>query len=182
MRPLLAVLVVWIIVSVPARSQTPADSTVTSLIGAKGMNILKSAQQMEYLRVGPSLPDSRQTEVMEGVRALAPARTASRAVTLRVSRLLLDERTYTGYVGGCGFKPVVAFRFRRGPEKVELLLGYECQQILVAHTDAKGQRLHSGFGWFQARVPLVRLARELFPGDPVIQSLSETRSLTASQP
>ena len=66
----------------------------------------------------------------------------------------------------CMFMPGVALRFVDGDEEMVVLLCFSCDEWGF-HFDGK-TRIEDNDG---ARSHLVRLARELFPDDPVVQAL-----------
>jgi hypothetical protein len=69
----------------------------------------------------------------------------------------------------------VGLRFWKGKEFAEVILCYHCNELMISAPDTAAQGVKTPYADFDpGRAALVKLAKELFPKDEVIQDLKES--------
>ena len=114
---------------------------------------------------------------MHGFVVTGKGREQGKAFAGRLAAVLLDEKTYY-FEGakGCEFVAGVAFRVHGKGEPVDVVLCFSCNELVVYVADPETKetaRKREDFD--DARPALVKLAKEAFPDDRVIQSLTAHR-------
>ena len=142
--------------------------------------ILTGADKVEPVRI-ESLLESNGGLDHYPVVSRAPR--LGHAFAVRLAALLLNPKSYM--IPGqdakmCIFSPRVAFRVWEKSKFVDVLICFECSQLMVVENDpkvplrslgAKPARFRVG-GDFDAIVPeLAKLVREAFPGDPSLEEV-----------
>jgi hypothetical protein len=167
--PSLTVFLVLVIVPLISLWQGPHRK-----LGDHTISILRGADHVETFR----LDDTGEGDWMgsKEIRQFPPTgrgRTQSRAFANRLSRLVLDPRTYAGPDDStCLFNPGVAYRAWRGRECVEVIVCFHCTEMVITTKDEQGHPTHAAHTQFAfTRAAFVALAKETFPSDKEIQSL-----------
>jgi hypothetical protein len=100
-----------------------------------------------------------------------------------LAAVLLNPKSYSipGQDGKlCIFDPHVAFRVWKGADFVDVLICFECMQLMVVENDpavperslgAKLARFRVGGDFDPVTGTIAQLAREAFPGDPSLQEV-----------
>lgn len=147
---------------------------------AQAAAILTGADKVEPVRIWPPLESNGGLDHYPVV-SRAPRKGHDFAV--RLAALLLDPKSYM--IPGrdaklCIFSPTVAFRVWKKSQFVDVLICFECDQLMVVENDpkvplrslgAKPARFRVG-GDFDSVVPeLAKLVREAFPGDSSLEEV-----------
>ena len=148
-------------------SSDGADRPVRKFLGDDRIRMLESSQVRAY-RVDPERSaqgESADAQAGFFVTAEGPELSAAQRTVFR--DLVFDEGNWDfDRAKSCEFMPGVALRFVNGDEVMVVLLCFSCDEWGFHH-DGK-TRIEDND---QARRPLIRLAQELFPDDPVVQKL-----------
>ncbi len=143
----------------------PFDSEVRSHFGKEFCRIAEGAERVEVERLNATIEEAFPPVLEPVGRPVVP----SPEWAARLRAVLGDSRNYQ-YAKPCVPHPGVGVHFKGGPEQATLLLCFECDMLSFAKPGE--------FRWRSfdpARAELVKLAREAFPLDPVIQGLREKR-------
>jgi RNA polymerase sigma factor (sigma-70 family) len=157
-----------------AKQGKKPTARVRKLLGERGAEILSRANTVEVWYMGTkSAPKGGGgfpvVTLVEGKAQPKPFADRLRAV-------LLDEKSYRAGEVREGTNPAVGFRLRDGEDRLEVVLSFTGNRLSAVTWHGKGKRLSSGQADFgPARAALVRLAKEAFPKDKKIQSLTEKR-------
>ncbi len=158
------------------------DPRIAELFGAK-LSILKNPTKVEAVRVSSMIwheNGNRHDDAPLGRFAGYPIQSQGvildSKLTAAVSTALLDSKTYTwcppnhGCGHLCGFSPGVALRIWGQPsdKPVELLVCFKCNDLAIVQ-DGSEKYLTQDFS--DGRAKLLRLMKEIFLADPVIQGL-----------
>jgi hypothetical protein len=155
----------------PAACRGP-DWRVSQLYGgATSMDVLTAPQTVEAFRLDPSNPPpaALANAPRLGDFAVTAGPVAVDDATAReLTALLLDPATYDWVrAKGCDFTPGVGLRFTKDASRVELVLCFSCDELMIFR---HGRRV--GMEDFDAARPqLVAIAKRLFPEDEKIQAL-----------
>ena len=145
-------------------------------LGDHTLSILRGADRVETFRLddshdGEDVPMGRE---ISDYPLLFQGHTLGPPFAAGLSRVLGDPRTYLGPNDvSCLINPGVAFRAWRGPECVEVIVCFHCQQMIVTTKDARGRVTHSAYNeitWMRAE--FIALAKESLPGDKEVQALT----------
>lgn len=141
--------------------------------GRDNLAVVTQPEHVMAYRVGP-LPEGIvwQQEAFSDYPIVSEPVELPVATAKQVSAALASPATYDWYwAKAC--QPVygVQLSFIRGAERVDVLLCFECDMLLVGRN---GQTL-GGEDFDHARGILVRAVKECFPDDEVIQQLRERR-------
>jgi hypothetical protein len=107
----------------------------------------------------------------------ATGKEQGKELAAKLSAVLLSPTTYSFLNRKrCMFDPGVAYRFWKDQEVVEVTVCFHCDDLMVLVKDGSGKMLHhSGSAFDDARAEMVALARQAFPGDDEVQSMSPKR-------
>ncbi len=148
-------------------------------LGEKAVSILQGATRVETFRLvdGPYdgyVKAGTSGDEIADYPVSSHGQTVGREFAADLSHAVLDPRTFAGLNDtSCEINPGVAFRAWRGRECVEVIVCYHCQQMLVTTKDAQGHMTHTAYTEFYLNRPaFLALAKEAFPGDKEIQSLT----------
>jgi hypothetical protein len=89
----------------------------------------------------------------------------------RLAEVVLNEEAYTEESAKC-FLPGVVFRAWKGPECVDVVICFKCDNFYCGSPKPYVTE-NASFSGSPLRPQLVRLAKEAFPGDKEIQDLEE---------
>lgn len=149
--------------------KSPADVR----LGAETVAILQGATRVETFRIGnPSVSCSFLPARMDGHWLNSKGPTKDKAFAAQVTKILLDPQLYADTRDRCLFSPGVIFRFWKGSQRVDCLMCFHCDDILILAQDPQGHTTHTAFTNFGARQPaLLALVKRAFPADKEIQAL-----------
>ena len=174
--------------SAPTTPTTPAltvedDATrvtdATTLFSAKGVAILKGVTRVETFRVAGgsilALPEDSNAKKIGAypITVTGPEQTGASAKKLADLMLKKDTYYYGNIIPACMFQPGVAYRFWKDTESVDVLVCFNCEDVMVRTPGSKPNAIRQVSFPFAARGALARSAKELFPNDKDIQSLEE---------
>lgn len=165
--------------AVLAKDQAPASGPskrVVRFLGEPALAVLREADRVEVFR----LKNERAEEGEERVGNYAVTvrgKEQGRNFAARLREVLTDEGTYVWDSGkGCDFDPGVGYRVWKGEQRIEVVLCFSCDQLVVFSPKAADGSVRSASADFDpARPALVKLAKEAFPDDPVVQALPGQR-------
>jgi hypothetical protein len=148
---------------------------------AQAAAILTGADKVEPVRIEPLFEVRGGGLDQYPVVSRAPRK--GHAFAVRLAALLLDPKSYLipGQDGKmCIFSPRVAFRVWKRSKFVDVLICFDCGQLMVVENDpavplrslgAKPARFRVG-GDFDPILPeLTKLVREAFPGEPSLEEV-----------
>ena len=143
----------------------------------QGMETLKGATRVEAFRVDPSREAKANDAWIGGYVISATGKEQGKEFAAKLSAVLLSPTTYSFLNRKrCMFVPGVAYRFWKDQEVVEVTVCFHCDDLMVLVKDGSGKMLHySGSAFDDARAEMVALARQAFPGDDEVQSMSPKR-------
>ncbi len=147
---------------------------VVSVLGERGIEILRNAERVEIFRIKSNTPEDWSTPgrpAIEGYEILAQTE-QGREFATKVSGALLNERNQFGFGKACGFSPGVAFRIWKGKESAVLIVCFQCNDLRLSFYDSSGREIkRTGFDFVLNRSLLLALARRAFPSDSVLSEL-----------
>jgi hypothetical protein len=177
MLPLLVIAALGTIVPAGESSEVhplTLSDQVTRL-GPDAIAILKRAERVEVFRLDQSKFPWGNSREFPRFAVLSTGKTQGRKFAARLAALLLDEKSYSAEGKFCEPNPGVAFQLWKGKQHVYVTLCFECNMLAV------NSKVGGNFDF--VRPELVRLAKEAFPDDSLIQNLRERRgSATAPSP
>jgi hypothetical protein len=174
-----AVLLILALLGVPAArgDDKPAEVSkkVQDKLGPKVPEILAGATRVEVFRIDPDPRKKPDEKGVGGFLVTATGKEQGKEFASRLTRVLLDERTYFSDRQYKCFDPGLAYRVWKDKESVEVLVCFKCHKLRVTARDAEGKEVHEAEGDFQNAVygPLAKLAKEAFPDDKEIQQLQD---------
>lgn len=151
----------------------PADSKMKDMLGgATGLKAVAHPNRTTASRLVTGDIRSDETRLLDKYRAAAEPKELPPNLAARISQMLVSPMTYRwGITRACLPSPGVRLSFVRGDERVDVLLCFECDILLVFRNDKYiGQGIFDG-----ASNELVEAMKELFPADPVIQACHSDR-------
>lgn len=165
-----------------------ATPSVVSWLGHKTVWRLAEATRTEVFRLDPfqaalAAMDG-SNDFKPGQRHIGPylvvgtpQKQGQEFTTRLVSALFENFNTNTQNFSSCGFEPAVAFRLWHGEQSTDILLCFACDDLRI-WTNEPGnpntRRVAMSGDMEQGRVALLRLVKEVFPNDKVLQSLPDT--------
>jgi hypothetical protein len=150
--------------------------------------VLMKADSVEPFRIEPSLAMERG---LDGQQILYKAKLLGRNTSVRIATLLLDPRSYVSPGRSdkmCAFQPRLAFRYWKGRRFLDVLICFECDQLMVVERDPTvpfrslgglGARFRVGGDFDPIREELKRLMAEAFPGDPNLKEVLDSHNLSS---
>jgi hypothetical protein len=120
---------------------------------------------------------------IDGFYYLATGETGGADFASRLGKVVLDARGYAEATL-CLFSPTVAFQVSKGAQSVNVVICFDCNQLIVIETNPNvplkslggtKRRFRIGGDFDVYRPELVTLAQESFPNDEKIQSLERTK-------
>ena len=147
----------------------PPSERVLQFLGRDAVSVITEAKRVEVFRLDPSeRPLEPGEPEVSGYRVIATGRAKGKDFAARVRTLLLDERNYwfKGPSKICKPAPTVAFRLWHERKHADVVLCFECTMLQV-----NPEVYFEDFD--PIRPDLVKLAKEAFPRDPVIQKLGD---------
>ena len=157
----------------PAPTGSPAK-LARKLGGDQVVAVIRTAVSIESFRVtDTSRRTSSQPPIRGGYIVVDGPVIPSAPLANELSTALLDPKTYKwdGSVKACIFDPGVRIDFRTAPDLVQVVICFQCDELRV-------ERNYQPVGFLDfdpGREKLVKLAKQLFPDDQVIQALPENR-------
>lgn len=147
---------------------------VTEQLGEAGVALLKGATKVEAFRIDPK--GGATENHIAGHKILSKgSEKLDKDFAGRLGLVMTDEKTYTGTQARC-FIPGVAYRVWKEKASAEVLICFACTNHRVIVKDADGKVVKQGGGGFGPDVaPLLKLAKEAFPGDKEIQEFKEKK-------
>jgi RNA polymerase sigma factor (sigma-70 family) len=163
-----------------AKGSRPGDA-LRRRYGDKTIAILQGATKVEVFRVDPAdYVDPEKTKEGQdkrfgGYAIMLKGEDQGEKLAQKAAALLLDRDNFLmNAAKGCKFSPGVGLRFWKGKEFAELLLCYKCSELKVIAPDTKAQGVTIPMADFEkGRAAFIKLAKELFPKDEVIQGLKD---------
>jgi len=147
-------------------------------LGEQTVKILSSASRVQTFRVSGADHPHRHSKTpppaaIDHILISRVGKEQGPAFALRLRDILMDARLYPDTRDRCLFEPGAAFRLWSGPQSLDVVLCFHCDDALIVTHDAQGKEVHRLFTNFAPLRPqLLALAREAFPGDPQIASLT----------
>lgn len=148
-------------------------------IGKQGVAILSDADRVETFRLddggyGDNVKAGTSGDIIADYPVTLHGKTQGPAFAARLSQTVLDPRTFLGPSDtSCEINPGVAFRAWHGQECVKVIICFHCQQMLITTRNAQGHEIHSAYTQMGSmRTGFLALAREAFPDDKEVQSLT----------
>ena len=131
--------------------------------GNSGLEVLATATKVRAYRV-KELRDQQEkgAEKIFHHTITSELREVDAATAKELVAILGDRTTYHDFPLECTFDPAVGFRFENESERIDVLVCFACQQILVVPPEK--------FADFGSR-RLLEIAKKLFPDDTVIQAI-----------
>ena len=166
----------------PLRTATPAPPPqVARLLGDNAVRILSAPTRVQTFRLvsrsegGAGVathPAATAPADLHGWRVAAAGPDRDAAFGSRVAAAMFAADSYRfDRAKGCIFDPGVAFRVWSGDEHADLLLCFSCDEFILFLPEADGNTRRVGEDFEDNRAAFVRLAKDAFPQDPLIQSL-----------
>jgi RNA polymerase sigma factor (sigma-70 family) len=164
-----------------ADAKGPGDA-LRRRYGDKTIAILQGATRLEAFRlqpddyVKPGDKDDGKAKRFGGYAIIGSADEQKEKVAARAAALLLDRDNFAlDQAKGCKFQPGVGLRFWKGKEFADVILCYHCNELMISAPDTAAQGVKTPYADFDpGQAALVKLAKELFPKDEVIQDLKES--------
>jgi hypothetical protein len=142
------------------------------VVGPSGVETVRKAWHVEAYRLGP-LPNQLNGQAAKfwDYPEVSGSVDVSDDAARLLADVLLDPSSYSrGTTNACVPRYSVRLDFSIEKELVAVLLCFECNQLTVHY---RGTERRANFD--AGRPTLVREIRRLFPDDPEIQALSETK-------
>lgn len=136
--------------------------------GASGIETVKHPDRVDVFRIGPPSPRGRKEGRIDDYPILAGPISVPQDMQAGLSNSLLSPDSYVWEtLKGCLPEFGVCLSFYRKAERVDVFLCFECDILMISHNG-----LASGGEDFDHIHPaLVRVAKQLFADDHVIQAL-----------
>jgi len=168
-------------VSAPAAGGTGSSPTLHARLGDRTVTILRGSTGVEVFRVDPASylapgkEDPEKKSSFQRYAVTARGKNQGAEFAARAAGLLLDPAHFALDSGkGCTFSPGVGLRFRKGKETAEVLLCFRCDDLEVVTPNPQSGGVRRFFADFHpGRASFVRLVKEAFPEDALIQGLKE---------
>lgn len=138
------------------------------------VDVLNGAARVEVFRVKLDFDKSGEEarERMGPCVITARGNDQGKEFAARLRAILYDRSTYSNSEAKC-FTPGVAFRIWKDKKSVDVYICFHCDNFLIKTAEHESGK-HS-FLDTAARGKLVQLAKDAFPDDPEIQSLTMER-------
>lgn len=149
-----------------------ADPLIVRLFGIRDdVELIRTAEMVEAFRIRGDMqrkPPPQGVRHIHGHTILAGPVVVDAETRRALAETLTSAWTYW-WIGGkpCLPQPGLAFRFTKGNRVTEILICFECDELIVLSPE-HGER-YEDFDY--GRDELVRIAKRLFPADDIIQSL-----------
>jgi hypothetical protein len=142
--------------------------------------VLMKADRVEPFRIEPSLA---MEQGLDSQQILYKAKPLGRSASVRMATLLLDPKSYSSPGRSyklCAFQPRLAFRYWKGQRFLDVLICFECDQLMVVERDPSvpfssvgglDARFRVGGDFYPVREELKLLMTEAFPGDPNLKGI-----------
>jgi len=91
-------------------------------------------------------------------------------VMAELSSLLLAAESYLPAYKFCGFQPVIAFRFWRGPDAIDVLICFKCSELAFEKVGTQSN-LGRKIPFDPSRAKLARLVRQSRPDDQTFKDI-----------
>jgi hypothetical protein len=177
---LIAVLlpIAWLQVRAP---HEPSDR-VKELLGPEAMAILSDADRVEVFRIdGYSRDGDLRQKLgprMRGFLVTGHGDDQGKGFARDLAAVLFKDQTHFDNGWAKCFWPGVAYRVWKGKQRVDVLICFFCDNLLVtakADDPGKEEWETGSFVDTSSRALLVKLAKRAFPNDPEIVELKETK-------
>ena len=148
---------------------------VEKILGAPVVKLLQGCTKVETFRIDAVVSIERGKEYIGGYKIVGHGKDEGKDYAVRLTNVLFAETTYYGDSAKC-FEPGVAFRVWCDKEWVDVVICFKCTNLAIF--DGKGREIaeaHGGFGGTASEAALIKLAKEAFPDDKVIQALKEEK-------
>ena len=135
---------------------------------------LRAGDRVETFRIGvtPAFGQPAPTEQIDDRPLSATGPSQDKAFAAKFVALLQDPRLYAVPRDRCLFHPGIVYRLWNGRSRVDCLLCFRCDDILILTRDAAGHVVHTEFANFAPLRPtLLALVKQTFPTDQEIQGL-----------
>ncbi len=146
---------------------------VQDFLGPRMLAILDNAKTVTAFRLAPINASERASEQMDGypISDIAPEQPDDFAA--KVLTLLYDDKTYDFDIAkACDPTPGVGLRITSPEGIVDILLCFDCNQLLLFTTDGKHKDVeHKIQNFDHARPAFIELAKKAFPNDKAIAAL-----------
>ena len=158
-------------ITMPRREDWPQSPEALDAMfgGDAGLATVARPEWVEAYRIGPPRPATRSQEVNDYPIIAGPGRIATENAN-ELSAALTSPKSYVWETAkGCEPEYGVCLSFFRGDNRVDVLLCFECNILLVAWNGS----VTGGEDFDPVRPVLVRAVKAGFPADDVIQTLEE---------
>lgn len=154
----------------PPTPVAPAGRVRTEL-GAAALAILEGATSIEVAPLSHRdtiAADARgawPVAYMARFRIRGATRPVDDALANRLLAIVLDDASYDFLtMRRCARRDIVGFRFHRGDERADVVLGQSCEQVEIVATGADGALIVDWAGWYtHARDRITALVQEALP-------------------
>ena len=148
----------------------------------RGIAIVRSADRVEAYRIRDGQREGPLGSI-EGYPITAVGKGLDAATARQFVEPLLDGSRYFASLD-CFINPGVAYRLQAAEGSVSLVICYECDHIEVIVRDEHGRLTHRGGAFLYDPLGgpkgLVRIAKEAFPDDGMIQKLDDQTRIMIS--
>lgn len=163
-----------------ASAEWEASAKLFEVEKSQAAAILAAGEKVEAFRIQPLLKPQMR---LEDYPIVSRADNLNRDFATRLASLLLDPKSYVVPGRGvktCLFQPRVAFRVWKGSKFADVLICFDCQQLMVVESDPevperflgdKSARFRVGGDFDPVVAEITRLAREAFPGDRSLEEI-----------
>lgn len=164
------VLAVVITAVAQLRSGSSAQVLQKQVLGQ--LQQLQNTRQIRVYRIQPSLDIPAPHKSFLGFQILAESSQTNATFAKAVATALLSEENYSPPGATlCGFYPVIGFELGANTNKLNIAVCFSCNEVLLVPESKPnaGQRLH----FSTIRGPLVKLTKQAFPYDKVVQGIRD---------
>jgi len=174
---LIAVVLAFLASSAEASGGAPIprpSPRVVKFLGERAAETLAGATRAEAFRVSSKRAEEGEPAV-GGYEIVAAGKEQGEPFARWLAGVLLDEKTYRFDSNKVGdFTPLVGLRLWKGTDKVEVLLSFQTDELVVFSPNAKDGSIRSAQEDFDAaRGTLVVLVKQALPEDREVQGVAE---------
>ena len=160
--------------SIPPSDFKPSSQVVDLLGGPTSINTVQNATLVSALRIQPPADDASEGSIkqLSGYKILSGPVVVPNQFLIELRKSILDGESYAWNAAKAACGPPnygVRFQFLRDDEALDILVCFQCDIVGIYHNG----NLVADMEFDAMRPQLVRIAKALFPGDAVIQSLPE---------
>ncbi len=139
---------------------------IRELLGDKIIDILSNPDHVESFQVSHQLSKNK-ANTLHGYPILDKGNPLEGSSLTQFQSLIFDKDSYVlGITKRCRFFPDSALRFTKKEETVTILFSFSCNQWIFIQGDSE---VYEDFD--PVRLPLLKVIKDLFPGNRQIQAL-----------